>query len=172
MGTSKLSMPMGDSCESPRFCKYPRLSYRMDEPDRSNYVYNNHFLQPPNTPTNDKNASLVSGSFGIFQKNYRLTFWPKLFFMVNLLFVSNPVNASRSSTFCLTNSWSIVVRYSSPGGQPTGIRVAAGIFIQPPVRKINKRKKHCIDSNRIEVNWTFVIPCNEQSQCQYRAEIL
>lgn len=70
-----------------------------------------------------------------------LAFWPKLFFIVNLLFVSNPVNASRSSTFCLTNSWSIVVRYSKPGGQ---FGIPRGIFIQPSAKRnsIQKEKKN------------------------------
>lgn len=57
-----------------------------------------------------------------------LTFCPKLFLIVNLLFVSNPTNASSSSTFCFTNSWSIVVRYSNPGGQ---FGIPSGIFIHP-----------------------------------------
>ena len=46
------------------------------------------------------------------------TFCPNELSTSYLLAVSKPVTASRISTFCLIRSWSTMVRYWSPGGQP------------------------------------------------------
>merc|ERR1712055_796167 len=44
------------------------------------------------------------------------TCWPRELNILYLLLVSNPVKASRISTFCLTTSWSTMERYCRPGG--------------------------------------------------------
>merc|ERR1719317_1093577 len=41
---------------------------------------------------------------------------PRELNILYLLLVSNPVKASRISTFCLTTSWSTMERYCKPGG--------------------------------------------------------
>lgn len=59
-----------------------------------------------------------------------LTFWPKEFFMMYLLFASKPINASVRLIFCLTNKLSRVDKYSRPcghSGAPDGTVIQSSI---------------------------------------------
>lgn len=66
-----------------------------------------------------------------------LTFWPRQFLMMYLLFASKPIIASVRLVFCLTNNWSSVHRYSRPRGQSG---TPTGTVIQSSVQNKNSQK--------------------------------
>lgn len=157
MGSSSLNKPTADRNGWPHSDTHPTLSYRTGESDRNSCVYNNQCLQQPSTPSSKKIQNLMrNGLFeNIHANDVKLTSWPRLFFTTNLLFCSKPIKTCARLTFCLTSSWSSIVKYSKPGGQ---FGMPAGISIHPPGINIKKRtgKSHM----KIRNFWTLHLILN------------